>query len=153
MIIADLLSSPEGKTLEFKRDLSSPTPILKTLVAFANSAGGIRFTVKLPEILPLTRQQSRATLPLRAQSAAESGLESGLESLASRILATLGTTALSKSQLARALGHSTISSKLNLRINQLLDLGLIERTIPEKPNSRLQKYRLTEKGRERKLEG
>lgn len=40
MIIADLLSSPEGKTLEFKRDLSSPTPILKTLVAFANSAGG-----------------------------------------------------------------------------------------------------------------
>jgi ATP-dependent DNA helicase RecG len=68
-------------------------------------------------------------------------------------MATLGTTALSKSQLAHALGHSTISSKLNLRINQLLDLGLIERTIPEKPNSRLQKYRVTEKGRERKLEG
>ena len=35
-----LLSQPEGKTLEFKRDLSSPKPILKTLVAFANTAGG-----------------------------------------------------------------------------------------------------------------
>src|SRR5205085_526609 len=38
--ISKLLSMPEGKTLEFKRDLSSIKPILKTLVAFANTAGG-----------------------------------------------------------------------------------------------------------------
>jgi predicted HTH transcriptional regulator len=30
----------EGKTLEFKRDLSSPEGALKTIVAFANTAGG-----------------------------------------------------------------------------------------------------------------
>ncbi|MGO1263248.1 RNA-binding domain-containing protein [Corynebacterium variabile] len=30
----------EGKTLKFKRDLSSPTKPLRTVVAFANSAGG-----------------------------------------------------------------------------------------------------------------
>ena len=35
-----LLQQPEGKQLEFKRDLSSPLNVLKTLVAFANSAGG-----------------------------------------------------------------------------------------------------------------
>jgi predicted HTH transcriptional regulator len=35
-----LLSKPEGKTLKFKRDLSSLKSILKTLVAFANTAGG-----------------------------------------------------------------------------------------------------------------
>lgn len=35
-----LLTLPEGKTLEFKRNLSSPKPLLKTLVAFANKAGG-----------------------------------------------------------------------------------------------------------------
>ena len=35
-----LLQQPEGKTLEFKRDLSSPRNVLKTLVAFANAAGG-----------------------------------------------------------------------------------------------------------------
>ena len=40
MKIAELLTCPEGKTLEFKRDISSPQPILKTLVAFANTAGG-----------------------------------------------------------------------------------------------------------------
>ena len=40
MNIDDLLASPEGKTLEFKRNLSSPKPVLRTLVAFANTAGG-----------------------------------------------------------------------------------------------------------------
>ena len=38
--IAQLIAMTEGKTLEFKRDLSSPKNILKTLVAFANTAGG-----------------------------------------------------------------------------------------------------------------
>ena len=39
--IEELLAQPEGKTLEFKRDLSSPRHLLRTLVAFANSAGGV----------------------------------------------------------------------------------------------------------------
>ena len=41
MNISEILSQPESKTLEFKRDLSSLKPILKTLVAFANTAGGL----------------------------------------------------------------------------------------------------------------
>lgn len=36
-----LLGKHEGKTLEFKRDLSSPAKVLRTVVAFANSSGGI----------------------------------------------------------------------------------------------------------------
>ena len=36
-----LLTRHEGKTLEFKRDLSSPEGILKAIVAFANTSGGI----------------------------------------------------------------------------------------------------------------
>lgn len=40
MDLLDLLKRPEGKTLEFKRDLSSPDGVLKTIVAFANTAGG-----------------------------------------------------------------------------------------------------------------
>ncbi len=40
MRIVQLLKAPESKILEFKRDLSSPQNLLKTLVAFANTAGG-----------------------------------------------------------------------------------------------------------------
>ncbi len=40
MTIHKLLTSPEGKTLEFKRDTSALKKIMKTIVSFANSAGG-----------------------------------------------------------------------------------------------------------------
>ncbi len=41
MDLIELLRRPEGKTLEYKRDLSSPEGLLKTLIAFANTAGGV----------------------------------------------------------------------------------------------------------------
>jgi predicted HTH transcriptional regulator len=40
MDLVEILQRPEGKTLEFKRELSSPDRVLKTIVAFANTAGG-----------------------------------------------------------------------------------------------------------------
>ena len=40
MDLLDLLKRSEGMTLEFKRDLFSPDGALKTIVAFANTAGG-----------------------------------------------------------------------------------------------------------------
>ena len=41
----------------------------------------------------------------------------------------------------------TIDSLQRNYLDQLLADSLLERTLPDKPNSRLQKYRLTEKGR------
>lgn len=41
MDLASLLKRPEGKTLEFKRDLSTPKGVLRTIVAFANTSGGV----------------------------------------------------------------------------------------------------------------
>ena len=40
MKLVELLKRHEGKTLEYRRDLSSPDGILKCPVAFANTAGG-----------------------------------------------------------------------------------------------------------------
>lgn len=41
MDVEGLLARHEGKTLEFKRDASSSGPILRTLSAFSNTAGGV----------------------------------------------------------------------------------------------------------------
>ncbi|MGH3938939.1 MAG: AlbA family DNA-binding domain-containing protein [Pseudonocardiaceae bacterium] len=41
MDVDQLLRQPEGKRVEFKRDLSAPGPVLRTLIAFANTAGGV----------------------------------------------------------------------------------------------------------------
>ena len=40
MDIINLLKQSESKTLEFKQDLSSPMGVVRTIVAFANTAGG-----------------------------------------------------------------------------------------------------------------
>ncbi len=38
--LVEILRRPEGKTLEFKRGLSGPRSVLKTIVAFSNTVGG-----------------------------------------------------------------------------------------------------------------
>jgi len=71
------------------------------------------------------------------ESGPKSGQESGLKSEVDyRILNILKTVALSRSEIAKELGHKSVSGAVNRAI-----------TIPEKPQSRLQKYLLTEKGR------
>jgi ATP-dependent DNA helicase RecG len=59
----------------------------------------------------------------------------------------------SREQLQEQLG---LTDRENFRKSYLLpalEKEYIERTLPEKPNSRLQKYRLTEKGRRMIHEG
>jgi ATP-dependent DNA helicase RecG len=76
-----------------------------------------------------------------------SRLESRLESkLAAEVVLQLGGQASGKAELAKALGHVAVSGELHKQIRRFIDLNLIEMTIPDKPQSRLQRYRLTQKG-------
>ena len=55
---------------------------------------------------------------------------------------------LGRAQIATELGHKRVSGELNKQIKRLSEKDFIERTMPDKPTSRLQKYRLTARGRE-----
>lgn len=70
------------------------------------------------------------------------------QSLEGRILALLEEESLSVSLLSKRLGQKRVSGQLKIVLKKLLSDSLIEFTIPDKPNSRLQKYRLTTKGAE-----
>ena len=62
-------------------------------------------------------------------------------------LALLGAADYGRKDLAAALGVSSRTGYFGRMLAELVEDGLIELTIPEKPNSSLQKYRLTDKGR------
>jgi ATP-dependent DNA helicase RecG len=58
----------------------------------------------------------------------------------------LGKQPLAKSELSSYLGHKTVSGQLKKVVRLLLSEQSIEYTIPDKPKSRLQKYKLTARG-------
>lgn len=68
--------------------------------------------------------------------------------MAAKVAMFLAEQPSAKAELAKALGHKSVSGELNKQIRRLLKLGLIEMTRPENPQSRLQKYRLTDQGRQ-----
>lgn len=69
------------------------------------------------------------------------------QSLEERILALLSKEVLPVSFISKHLRQKKVSGQLKVVLNKLLKDSLIAFTVPGKPNSRLQKYKLTAKGR------
>jgi ATP-dependent DNA helicase RecG len=103
------------------------------------------FMVRLP-VHPAAKEVS---LPVGEQVTGNAAgqPESQPESMELRVLRLLQSDQLGKGELSAGLGQKEISGQLNKVVRILLNDESIEMTIPGKPSSRLQKYRLTEKGR------
>lgn len=90
------------------------------------------------------------TGPSQGSVRAQSGLSQKsmmVQSPRESCLALLRSAEYGRKDLAAALGVSSRTGYFGRMLSELVEDGLIELTIPEKPNSRLQKYRLTEKGK------
>lgn len=68
------------------------------------------------------------------------------EAQSNQILRALGQGPLSMNELVNTLGLKSKTGALKRTVGELLAQKLLVYTIPDKPNSRLQKYRLTETG-------
>ena len=79
------------------------------------------------------------------QSGAQSEAQSGAQS--DKVLKILANKPFSANELVDKLNLKSKTGAFKRTIRDLLDGCFIEYTIPELPSSRLQKYRLTEKGR------
>ena len=106
----------------------------------------VRLIIRLLEPVRIqnTQRQHIEKTSAQVDQRLESRIESRIESpLAAKVLLKLQEQETGKSALAQYLGHKTVSGELHKQIKRLLGMQLIEMTLPDKPNSRLQKYRLT----------
>jgi len=66
--------------------------------------------------------------------------------IAIAVLKALDSKSLSRKEMFAVAGVNGDSRSFKRHIESLITDGFVEMTVPDKPNSKLQKYRLTEKG-------
>jgi ATP-dependent DNA helicase RecG len=166
--LAALVKEGEGPTLEFKRSTGErhdSKPVNPLIAGSFHRTGAVEVWGRgTNRVIAMCRKhgappprfeerQDFVIVTFRARlfaedtvavSEAQSGAQSGAQSI--RLLGALSQSALSARALAEALGMRSKTGALKRTLGEMVAEGLIAYTLPDKPSSRLQKYRLTPTG-------
>jgi len=133
----ELISDGESERIEFKRSTGQRTEAAKAVCAMFNGLGGfVLFGVNNKgEVIPQVTEQVTEQV--------------------GRVVEALGENVLAGQEVMERLGLSHRPTLLYSYLQPAIEAGLVEMTIPDKPRSSKQKYRLTDKGRQvlAKIEG
>lgn len=117
-----------------------------------------RIIVKVPEFVPVgevtgevagettPKQETRSGLS-RAHVRAHDEAHEPMSEIEQRILLACLDAPQNTAELLALLGYESRTGNFKKALSRLMDLACLEMTIPDKPRSKRQKYRLTEKGR------
>ncbi len=133
MNIKEVITQPEGRRLEFKETMPERADLSKTVIAFANDAGG--------DLYICVRDNPRELIGLP-----EMELVAIEEQISNIILKQLQIQPQSRKDLKEIFGLKKVSGYLNRTITKLQSHNLIAQTILDNPNHPGQKFRITERG-------
>jgi predicted HTH transcriptional regulator len=135
--ICEALASTEGTALEFKCHFSSPKPLLKTQVAFANAAVGrlVGGSADGPQV-PLASVTEQVIDQVTDQVTEQ------VSDQMRRLLDCLHIGPLSVREAMKLLQLKHRPTFISSYLQPALDAGLVEMTQPNSPNSPTQQYRL-----------
>jgi len=138
------VGSGTGDIIKKCRDCGLPAPI------WENEDDGFTLTIKRPSISKSTASASKGT-----KSGTKSGTKLGTKSdpmivnelsIFERVLQVC-VMPTSARELMLGVGRADLTKFRTTVLSSMVKDGVLELTVPDKPNSRLQKYRLTSKGR------
>jgi len=107
----------------------------------------VRFPIHPKALHRITKKERAESQKPQHQSQSKSQYQSNKQPLSTKICLYLTqTTDASISDISEHLGQKRVSGQLKVILKDLMTKAFIEYTMPDKPQSRLQRYRLTAKG-------